>query len=279
MPKKRQNKKGGDEQLPQLPAPPRREIIDADKATLEEPPHFPLSKSAPREYVRYKSMQEPSAPLSQRSRSEVFGPHTQPRLIEPKPEEIYYDQPSEEVEAERQSLREPEPEPDNHYEEVEPEYEEPLPPPPPPPPQPQPSQNVENESPKTRAFYSLWFARGMTFVALVLLACGLYVLIRRPKFKGTISAKITEASCQTATNICSVDITYSVDSKEYLQKGVSVTTLYKSGDSLAILYDTANPSSFNVAEPKWVQYVFGIGLTALSLIMIISVWWYYYSLR
>jgi hypothetical protein len=278
MPKKRQNKKGGDEQPPPLAPPTPPEIRDVDKATLEEPPHFPLSKSAPREYVRY----EQSRPSSQRPRSEVFGYRTQPRLIEPepKPEEIYYEQPVEDVnERPIQEVAQPE----APVEEVEfvPEqkYEEPLPSVIASPPPPQPRQNVENESPKTRVFYSLWFARGMTFVALILLACGLYVLIRRPKFKGTISAKITEASCQTATNICSVDITYSVDSKEYLQKGVSVTTLYKSGDSLAILYDTVNPSSFNVAEPKWVRYVFGFGLTILSLIMIISVWWYYYSLR
>ena len=268
MPKKRQNKKGGDDQLPPLAPPPSREIRYVDKAPLEEPPHFPLSKSAPQS-------------LLQRPRSEVFGPRTQPRIIEPKPEEIYYEQPVEDIKE--GPIQEAEREPKAPVEEVEsvpePEYEEPLPPVIPSPPPPQPRQNVENESPKTRTFYSLWFARGITIVALVLLACGLYVLIRRPKFKGAISAKITEASCQTATNICSVDIAYSVDSKEYLQKGVSVTTLYKSGDSLAILYDTANPNNFIVAEPKWVQYVFGIGLTVLSLIMIISVWWYYYSLR
>ena len=128
---------------------------------------------------------------------------------------------------------------------------------------------------KNSTSYSLWFASGITLIALILLACGLYVLIRRPKFKGALSSKITAASCVNASYICSVDITYSVDSKEYSQKGVSVRTLYKPGDNLDILYDTVNPNNFIVSEPKWIKNVFGIGLTILALIMIISVWWYY----
>ena len=141
-------------------------------------------------------------------------------------------------------------------------------------PEPEPEQEAVLEQPR-KSRLLLFFSIMITFGALGFLAIGLYVLIRRPKYSTLIAANITAASCEPGTQICIVDIKYTVSDIEYTKKDVSVKSLFKVDEKIDILYDSANPNNFIIAQPKWVRSVFGIGLTTLSIIIIISTWFYY----
>jgi hypothetical protein len=135
-------------------------------------------------------------------------------------------------------------------------------------------QDTVSEQPR-KSRLLLFFSIMITFGAIGLLATGLYILIRRPKYTNTLAANITAASCEPGTQICTVDIKYTVSDIEYTKKDVSVKSLFKVDEKIDILYDSENPNNFVLAQPKWVRSVFGIGLTTLAIIMIIATWWYY----
>jgi len=123
-----------------------------------------------------------------------------------------------------------------------------------------------------RLFY---IACGVTVLGIILLVLGLYVLLRRSKYSGSIDAKITAASCQSGTNICTVDISYKINNTDYNQKNVSVKTLYSADQSIAITYEPTNPNNYAVAAAKWIRPVIGGSLTILAFILVAAIWFYY----
>ena len=133
---------------------------------------------------------------------------------------------------------------------------------------------VEDYAPisNNKLFY---IACGVTVLGVLLLALGLYVLLRPPKYSGNIDAKITAASCQSGTNICTIDISYKVNESDYTQKDVSVKTLYSPDQSIAITYDPSNPNNYVIAAAKWIRPVVGGSLTILAFILVAVAWFYY----
>ena len=70
-------------------------------------------------------------------------------------------------------------------------------------------------------------------------------------------------------------IKYNIYNVDYIQKSISVQSLFKIGDTVSILYDSENPNKFVIAQPKWIRIVVGSFITLLALILLIVTWWYY----
>ena len=254
-------RKAGDGELaPVRPASQKQPVIETQEDPLQnelpnknqptaesqsKPPTFPIAEQLPQKR------------LSSINKERDFEPEAEP---EREPEYA----PIPEGEREREAEYTPTPYGTQEQEFEIPEEE----------PKAEPEQEAVSEQPR-KSRLLLFFSIIITFGALGFLAIGLYVLIRRPKYSTSIAANITAASCEPGTQICIVDIKYTVSDIEYTKKDVSVKSLFKVDEKIDILYDSANPNNFIIAQPKWVRYVFGIGLTTLSIIMIIATWFYY----
>lgn len=192
--------------------------------------------------------------------------NTQPEIVEPPT----YAEPAP---ADQQQYVEPEPEPaGQQYEEPEPEPE-PIPE--------EPSKYIEPEyveeplPKKKKTIGLIIFTIISTIFSVGILASGLYILLRRSKYTNTLAATITNASCEPGTLICTIDIKYSVNNSEYVQKNISVKSLFKVNDTVNILYDSENPNNFVLEQPKWINISISTFLIVLSIILLIVTWWYY----
>jgi hypothetical protein len=115
----------------------------------------------------------------------------------------------------------------------------------------------------------------ITLFLLIILAVGLFIMFRKPKYDSKIDANVLTAHCDNNPSICYIDIAYAVDGKEYIQKDVSVTSLRTLGTKESILYNSSDPSQFEIAPPVWVRWGIGGSLTGISIGCIIGIWvWY-----
>jgi len=141
------------------------------------------------------------------------------------------------------------------------------------PPVPEPPLKSEPKplSPKV----SLYLAYGISILAVILLIVGLYILLRPSKFKNETEASITASSCKN--NVCTINISYTIDGEKYLQNEIKVSNLRSPGETIKIDYDATNPKSFIIAPSPLIRLGVGGGLSFLAIIMIIAVWWYHIS--
>ena len=145
----------------------------------------------------------------------------------------------------------------------------------------EPSQSIEPEPLMSESKneknnkYRLLISIIITLVALSILGLGVYIFLRKTKYNNSINATVINASCEPGTSICLIDIKYNIYNVDYIQKSISVQSLFKIGDTVSILYDSENPNKFVIAQPKWIRIVVGSFITLLALILLIVTWWYY----
>jgi hypothetical protein len=121
----------------------------------------------------------------------------------------------------------------------------------------------------------LIFVIAGSFIGILMLILGLYILLRSPKYKNKLDATITRAYCTPGTSICVIDIKYEINTITYIQTNIPVKKLFTPGTTIPIQYNNNNPNNFILSEPKWIKPFVGGGLTALSFIILIATWWYY----
>ena len=200
----------------------------------------------------------------------------EPEYEEPIPQERKYEPKYEEPIPQERKYEPEYEEPMPQERKYEPEYEEPI----------KQENEYEQDEPNepdsnssiqpTKNIKFLIFSIIGTIIGLVIFGVGLYILFRPQKYSNLLSANITAASCEPGTSICYIDIKYKVNNADYVKTKVSVKSLYKSGDSIDILYDSSNPDNFIIAQPKWIRIVIGTIFLLIASILLFIIWWNYY---
>jgi len=113
-----------------------------------------------------------------------------------------------------------------------------------------------------------------TFIALILIAIGIFMLTRKNKFSMRANGTVTSSKCDTSDpkNLtCTITFEFTPDKGKVVASApMVVNQSYIKGQNVTVHYEAANPNNF-VLNPVPIKWIGGI-LLVVGLLVLVFVW-------